>query len=145
VKACALPIWGAGVKVNRVTSLHKDIAYAMATPDVRILAPIPGKQAIGIEVPNSRRQIVGLGDILLTEEARRATHPLDGAMGRDINGRPGMMNLAAMPHVLIAGATGAGKSSCLNSMMTSILVRSTPDPGRLILVDPTRVEMGQYD
>jgi DNA segregation ATPase FtsK/SpoIIIE, S-DNA-T family len=136
---------GPGVKVNRVTSLHRDIAYAMATPDVRILAPIPGKQAIGVEVPNSRRQIVGLADILLTEEARRATHPLDVAMGRDINGRPIMMNLAAMPHVLIAGATGAGKSSCLNSMITSILMRTTPDQVRMILVDPKRVEMGQYD
>jgi S-DNA-T family DNA segregation ATPase FtsK/SpoIIIE len=136
---------GPGVKVNRVTSLHKDIAYAMATPDVRILAPIPGKQAIGVEVPNSRRQIVALGDILLTEEARRATHPLEVAMGRDINGRSIMMNLAAMPHVLIAGATGAGKSSCLNSMLTSILMRSTPDQVRMILVDPKRVEMGQYD
>jgi S-DNA-T family DNA segregation ATPase FtsK/SpoIIIE len=136
---------GPGVKVNRLTSLHKDIAYAMATPDVRILAPIPGKQAIGVEVPNSRRQIVALGDILLTEEARRATHPLEVAMGRDINGRSIMMNLAAMPHVLIAGATGAGKSSCINSMLTSILMRSTPDQVRMILVDPKRVEMGQYD
>jgi S-DNA-T family DNA segregation ATPase FtsK/SpoIIIE len=136
---------GPGVKVNRVTSLHKDIAYAMATPDVRILAPIPGKQAIGVEVPNTRRQIVGLADILLTEDARRATHPLEVAMGRDINGRPIMMNLAAMPHVLIAGATGAGKSSCLNSMITSILMRTTPDQVRMILVDPKRVEMGQYD
>ncbi len=136
---------GPGVKVNRVTSLHKDIAYAMATPDVRILAPIPGKQAIGVEVPNARRQIVSLGDILISEEARRATHPLEVAVGRDINGRSIMMNLAAMPHVLIAGATGAGKSSCLNSLLTSILVRSTPDQVRMILVDPKRVEMGQYD
>jgi S-DNA-T family DNA segregation ATPase FtsK/SpoIIIE len=136
---------GPGVKVNRVTSLHKDIAYNMATPDVRILAPIPGKQAIGIEVPNSRRQIVSLGDILVSEEARRASHPLEVAMGRDINGRAIMMNLAAMPHVLIAGATGAGKSSCLNSIITSVLMRSTPDQVRLILVDPKRVEMGQYD
>jgi S-DNA-T family DNA segregation ATPase FtsK/SpoIIIE len=136
---------GPGVKVNRVTSLHKDIAYAMATPDVRILAPIPGKQAIGVEVPNARRQIVSLGDILISEEARRATHPLEVAVGRDINGRSIMMNLAAMPHVLIAGATGAGKSSCLNSILTSILMRSTPDQVRMILVDPKRVEMGQYD
>jgi DNA segregation ATPase FtsK/SpoIIIE, S-DNA-T family len=136
---------GPGVKVNRVTSLHKDIAYAMATPDVRILAPIPGKQAIGVEVPNTRRQIVALGDILVSEEARRATHPLEVAMGRDINGRSIMMNLAAMPHVLIAGATGAGKSSCLNTLLTSILMRSTPDQVRMILVDPKRVEMGQYD
>ncbi|MGH9261140.1 MAG: DNA translocase FtsK, partial [Acidimicrobiales bacterium] len=136
---------GPGVKVNRVTSLHKDIAYTMATPDVRILAPIPGKQAIGVEVPNARRQIVALGDILISEEARRATHPLEVAVGRDINGRSIMMNLAAMPHVLIAGATGAGKSSCLNSLLTSILMRSTPDQVRMILVDPKRVEMGQYE
>jgi S-DNA-T family DNA segregation ATPase FtsK/SpoIIIE len=134
-----------GVKVNRVTSLHKDIAYAMATPDVRILAPIPGKQAIGVEVPNVRRQIVALGDILTSEEARKASHPLDVAVGRDINGRSVLMNLAAMPHLLIAGATGAGKSSCLNSLLTSVLVRTTPDQVRMILIDPKRVEMGQYD
>jgi S-DNA-T family DNA segregation ATPase FtsK/SpoIIIE len=134
-----------GVKVNRVTSLHKDIAYAMATPDVRILAPIPGKQAIGVEVPNVRRQIVAVGDILTSDEARKASHPLDVAVGRDINGRSVLINLAAMPHMLIAGATGAGKSSCLNSLLTSILVRTTPDQVRMILIDPKRVEMGQYD
>ena len=100
---------GTGVKVNKVTSLNKDIAYAMASPDVRILAPIPGRSAIGVEVPNRQRQLVALGDILTSEEAHRATHPLEVAIGRDIAGRPEMMeNLAAMPHVLIAGATGAG-------------------------------------
>ncbi len=134
-----------GVKVAKVTSLHKDIAYALASPDVRILAPIPGRQAIGIEVPNAERQIVPLGDILASPEARQAKHPLDVAVGRDINGKAMLMNLATMPHLLIAGATGAGKSSCLNSIMTSILMRSTPDQVRMILVDPKRVEMGQYD
>jgi len=136
---------GPGVKVNRVTSLAKDIAYSMATPDVRILAPIPGKQAIGIEVPNARRQLVTVGDILTSREAAEATHPLEVAVGRDINGRSHLMNLAQMPHILIAGATGAGKSSCLNSILTSILVRSTPDQVRMILIDPKRVEMGQYE
>ena len=136
---------GPGVKVARVTSLHKDIAYAMATPDVRILAPIPGKQAIGVEIPNVRKQLVTVGDILSCGEARAATHPLEVAIGRDIDGKAVLANLAAMPHILIAGATGAGKSSCLNSLLTSILMRSTPDQVRMILVDPKRVEMGQYN
>jgi S-DNA-T family DNA segregation ATPase FtsK/SpoIIIE len=136
---------GPGVKVSRVTSLHKDIAYSMAAADVRILAPIPGKQAIGVEVPNDNRQLVAVGDILASPEARAATNPLEVAIGRDINGRAVMADLAKMPHILIAGATGAGKSSCLNSLLTSILMRSTPDQVRLILVDPKRVEMGQYN
>jgi len=136
---------GAGVKVARVTSLHRDIAYAMASPDVRILAPIPGKSAIGVEVPNKQRQLVALGDILTSDEARNAHHPLEVALGRDIAGRAVMVNLAEMPHVLISGATGAGKSSCINSLITSILFRSSPDQVRLILVDPKRVELGHYN
>lgn len=136
---------GEGVKVSKLESLRKDIAYAMASPDVRILAPIPGRRAIGVEVPNSDRQIIALGDILSSKEARHAKHPLEVAIGRDINGRNVMVNLATMPHVLIAGATGAGKSSCLNSLLTSILMRATPEQVRMILIDPKRVEMGQYD
>ena len=131
-----------GVKVNRVTSLAKEIAYSMASHDVRILAPIPGRSAIGVEVPNKARPIVTLGDILASDEAKKATHPLEVAMGRDIAGRAVMSNLATFPHVLIAGQTGAGKSSCINSIVTSLLMRTTPDQVRLILVDPKRVELG---
>jgi S-DNA-T family DNA segregation ATPase FtsK/SpoIIIE len=136
---------GDGVKVSRVTSLNKDIAYALAAADVRILAPIPGQQAIGIEVPNEDREVVALGDILTSKETKKATHPLELAVGRDIKGQTVMLNLATTPHLLIAGATGAGKSSCINAMVTSVLMRTTPDQVRLILIDPKRVEMGQYE
>jgi len=136
---------GAGVKVSRVTSLNRDIAYAMASPDVRILAPIPGRQAIGVEVPNTDRHVVSLGDVLASEEARRATAALEVALGRDINGNNILVDLATMPHLLIAGQTGAGKSSCINSLITSVLMRTTPDEVRMILIDPKRVELGQYN
>ena len=134
-----------GVKVARVTSLSHDIAYALATPDVRIIAPIPGRSAIGVEVPNRHRRLVTLGDVLRSPEAKAADHPLDVALGMDISGRAQLINLGELPHVLIAGATGAGKSSCINAIVTSILMRATPDEVRLILVDPKRVELGQYN
>ena len=134
-----------GVKVSRVTGLAHDIAYALATPDVRLLAPIPGKSAIGVEVPNRRRRLVTLGDVLRSPEAEAAHHPLEVGLGMDISGRPKLLNLSELPHVLIAGATGAGKSSCINSLVTSILMRTTPDDVRLMMVDPKRVELNQYN
>ncbi|MCU1391647.1 MAG: ftsK [Ilumatobacteraceae bacterium] len=136
---------GSGVKVARVTSLNRDIAYAMAAIDVRILAPIPGRSAIGVEVPNHTRQLVSLGDIMTSPEAKVASHPLDVAVGKDIAGRSVFLNLATTPHLLIAGATGAGKSSGINCIITSLLMRSTPEQVKLILIDPKQVEMGQYN
>ncbi len=135
---------GPGVKVARVTSLQKDIAYAMAAVDVRILAPIPGRSAIGVEVPNHQRQLVALGDLLASPEAAKATNPLEVAIGKDIAGKAVFLDLATTPHMLIAGATGAGKSSGINCIITSLLMRTTPDDVRLILIDPKQVEMGQY-
>jgi DNA segregation ATPase FtsK/SpoIIIE, S-DNA-T family len=135
---------GPATKVARVIGLSHDIAYALASPDVRIIAPIPGKSAIGIEVPNRDRELVTLGDILgKTDDDQR--HPLTVALGKDIGGEPVTVNLAEMPHVLIAGSTGAGKSVCLNVLVTSLLMRNAPDDVRLILIDPKRVELTHYE
>ncbi len=136
---------GLGVKVSKVKNLSDDIAYAMASPDVRIIAPIPGKQAIGVEVPNDNRQIIAVGDILGSSEATAAKGPMEVAIGRDINGKSLLADLSKMPHTLVAGATGAGKSSGINSIITSLLMRNTPDDVRMILIDPKRVEMTQYE
>ncbi len=133
-----------GTKVNKVLSLADDIAYALATPDVRIIAPIPGRSAIGVEVPNRVRDFVMLGDVLRSKVAKQESHPLTVGLGKDVHGRAVMVNLAEMPHVLIAGATGAGKSSLINSFVTSILMRTTPDDVKLVLVDPKRVELSHF-
>ena len=135
---------GGGVKVAKVTSLSKDIAYTMAATDVRILAPIPGKSAIGIEVPNAQRELVSLGDLMVSSEARAAMHPLDVGVGKDIAGRSVFLNISTTPHMLVAGTTGAGKSSAINCIITSVLMRSTPEQVRMILIDPKQVEMAQY-
>ena len=134
-----------GVKVSKVTSLSHDIAYALATPDVRLLAPIPGRSAIGIEIPNRQRKLVSLGDVLSSKEAAAETHPLNVGLGLDISGKPRLLNLSELPHVLIAGQTGAGKSSSINSIVTSLLVRTNPDEVKMVMVDPKRVELGQYN
>ncbi len=136
---------GPGVQVKKVANMGDDIAYALAAPDVRIVAPIPGKSAIGVEVPNRERDLITLGDILRSDDAQGNPHPLYVALGVDIAGNPALVNLATMPHLLVSGATGSGKSVTLNAMITSILVRSRPDQVRMILIDPKRVELNHYD